>query len=638
MSDEDLQGKAYDHRLMRRLLGYVRPYRLQMGVAALLVMGEKVVSLAGPILTMDAIDNGIRHRDLAHLDRVALLYAAMLIAQFVLGYFNAVMIQRVGQHVMLDLRTALFRQLQRLPVSFYDRNPIGRLMTRVTNDVDVLNELATAGIDALFGDLVLIVGTAVLMLRLNAELTGVTFSVLPLIAIVTLVFRSRVRVTFRDVRTRFARMNAFLNENLGGMTTVQLLNREERNLGMFREVNAGYRDANLQTVFYHAVFFSLIELLSALALGLIIWYGGRQVMWSGITLGTLVAFIQFTQRFYRPISDLSEKYGILQQAMASSERIFDLLDTPADPAAAIPAVEARGAAVEARAGAVAASADGGPNGRTDGAGTAPAIEFDRVWFAYSGENWVLRDVSFRIAPGEKVALVGATGSGKTTTISLLLRFYEARRGEIRVDGRPLRDWDPHALRQRIGLVLQDPFLFSGTIAGNIAFGNPALPREAVARAAREVSADEFIARLPGHYDAEVRERGATLSAGQRQLLAFARALALDPSILVLDEATSSVDTHTEALIQDALRRLLEGRTALVIAHRLSTIQNVNRIVVLHHGEVRESGTHETLLRSGGIYSRLYRLHVLGGETPRRPEAAAEDLSEGPEFDSPVNRL
>ena len=641
MSDEDLQGKAYDHRLMRRLMGYVRPYRVTMGVAALLATAEKLASLAGPILTMDAIDNGIRHRDLAHLDRVALLYAAMLLAQFVLGYLNTVLIQRVGQHVMLDLRSALFRQLQRLPVSFYDRNPIGRLMTRVTNDVDVLNELATAGIDALFGDLVLIVGTAAIMLSLNAELTGVTFSVLPLIAIVTLVFRAKVRVTFRDVRTRFARMNAFLNENLGGMTTVQLLNREERNLGMFREVNAGYRDANLQTVFYHAVFFSLIELLSALALGLIIWYGGRQVMWSGITLGTLVAFIQFTQRFYRPISDLSEKYGILQQAMASSERIFDLLDTPADPAAAIPAVDVRGAAV-------AASADGGPNGRPAAgharpevgpvAGTPPAIEFDRVWFAYSDENWVLRDVSFRIAPGEKVALVGATGSGKTTTISLLLRFYEARKGEIRVDGRPLRDWDPHALRQRIGLVLQDPFLFSGTIAGNIAFGNPALTPEAVARAAREVSADEFIARLPGRYDAEVRERGATLSAGQRQLLAFARALALDPSILILDEATSSVDTHTEALIQVALRRLLEGRTALVIAHRLSTIQNVDRIVVLHHGEVRESGTHEALLRSGGIYSRLYRLHVLGGQTPRRPETAAEDLSEGPEFDSPVNRL
>jgi ATP-binding cassette subfamily B protein len=382
VSDEDLQGKAYDHRLMRRLLGYLGPYRVQMAVAALLVMAEKLVSLAGPILTKDAIDNGIRHRDLGHVDRIALLYLGTLLAQFVLGYFNAVLIQRVGQHVMLDLRGALFRQLQRLPVSFYDRNPIGRLMTRVTNDVDVLNEFATAGMDALFGDLVLILGTAGVMLSLNAELTGVAFSVLPLIAIVTLVFRVKVRASFRDVRTRLARMNAFLNENLGGMTTVQLLNREPRNLGLFRDVNAGHREANLQTVFYHAVFFSLIELLSALALGLIIWYGGRQVMWSGITLGTLVAFMQYTLRFYRPISDISEKYGILQQAMASSERIFDLLDTKADPAAAIPAVEPAKPVPGGE-------GDGRSNGRGP-AGPAPAIEFDRVWFAYSDENWVLR--------------------------------------------------------------------------------------------------------------------------------------------------------------------------------------------------------------------------------------------------------
>ena len=605
--EEEVLGRAYDGRLMRRLLGYVRPYRGQTAVAAVFVLLESIVQLAGPYLTKEAIDNGIRHRDLGHLQLVAVLYLTMLVVGLGVGYLNNQIIQRVGQHVMLDLRMALFRQLQRLPVSFYDRTPVGRLMTRVTNDVDALNELATAGIMAIFGDLFTVVGIVFAMWRLNAELLLVTFSVLPLIVLVSLTFRLRVRRSFRDIRTKLARMNAFLNENLTGMGTVQLLNREQRNYEEFRRVNAGHRDSNLEAVYYHAVFFPVLELVGALAVSLIVWYGGRQVMWTGITLGTLVAFIQYTQRFFRPISDLSEKYNILQQAMASSERIFDLLDMPAETD--LPPVPAPGAAHPRP------SSDGSSDGR---------IEFENVWFAYQGDHWVLKDVSFEIAPGERLALVGATGSGKTTLTSLLLRFYDVGRGRIRVDGRPIETWSRGALRRRIGVVLQDSFLFSGTIESNLSLGDTGIPHAALERAAREAGAHEFIERLPGGYGADVRERGATLSAGQRQLLAFARTLAREPRVLVLDEATSSVDTGTEILIQAALRRLMEGRTSLVIAHRLSTIQDVDRIVVLHHGRVREVGTHAELLALEGIYSRLYQLQVLGSRT--RPAGAPDPVA------------
>jgi ABC-type multidrug transport system fused ATPase/permease subunit len=580
-------------------------------------LAAAAIQLAYPWLTKEAIDLGIRHRDTYVLDRIALAYLSALAIGMGLGYLQTQVMQRVGQSLMVDLRSDLFRHLQRLPVSYFDRQPLGRVMTRVTNDVDVLNEMFTAGVDALFGDLFILLGIVFAMAQLNVELLVVTFSVLPVMVLVTLTFRVKVRRAFRDVRTCLARLNAFMNENLGGMSTVQLLGREARNHAEFSGINADHRDANLRANRYHAVFFPLLEFVSAMALALIVWYGGRQVMWTGITLGTLVAFIQYTQRFFRPISDLSEKYNILQQAMASSERIFQLLDEPEDAGARASAT-------------LLLEPDAAPRATVTHIGAAAAalapVEFDHVWFAYQGEHWVLEDVSFAIQPGERVALVGATGAGKSTITSLLLRFYEPQRGQIRVGGRPLAEWDLAELRGRLGMVLQDSFLFSGTIAGNLRLGNETLPLEAMERVAGEVHAHEFIQRLPGGYDAPVHERGATLSAGQRQLLSCARALARNPELLVLDEATSSVDPHTERLIQDALHRLLANRTSLVIAHRLSTIQDVDRIVVLHHGRVRESGRHSELLVLGGIYARLYELQFLGGAPTREP-AENGDASE-----------
>jgi ATP-binding cassette subfamily B protein len=598
--EEEALGKAYDARLMRRLLAYLRPHWRRVLAAFALVVVTAALQLAGPYLTKIAIDDFIASRDLQGLALVGGLLVVLMLVQGVIEYGQMQLMQNTGQEIMYDLRLQIFRHLQRLPLAFYDRTPVGRLMTRVTSDVDVLNELFTSGVVTIFGDVFTLLGILIVMLSMNFELTVVSFSVLPLIFLVTMVFRVKVRASYRDVRTRLARMNSYLNENLTGMSTVQIMNREPRNFAAFAEINGAHRNANLQSVTYYAVFYPVIELIGALAIALIIWYGGRQVMWQGLTLGSLVAFIQYTQRFFRPIADISEKYNILQSAMASSERVFDLLDTPAgmpQPAAPRRPERVRG-----------------------------EIRFERVSFAYNDGDAVLRDVSLTVAPGEKVAIVGATGAGKTTIISLLTRFYDTQAGHIYVDGIDVREWDLQGLRRAVGVVLQDVFLFSGTVEDNLRLGERAISRERVEAAAREVHADAFIRRLPGGYAAEVRERGAGFSVGEKQLLSFARCLAFDPQILVLDEATSSVDTETELLIQDALHRLMQGRTSVVIAHRLSTIQDVDRIVVLHKGQVRETGTHQELLAQRGIYHRLYQLQYQmqerAGTGPARRGAAS----------------
>ncbi|MDZ7269641.1 MAG: ABC transporter ATP-binding protein/permease [candidate division KSB1 bacterium] len=586
--DEEKLTRTYDAVLMRRLLRYVRPMRGRMALAVSLLLLSSGLSVLGPLLTKIAIDRHIANKDLRGLTVVALAFLAILLLGLAVNYSRAVLMERIGQRIMYDLRMQIFGHLQRLPLAFFNRNPVGRLMTRVTNDVESLNELFTSGLVAVFGDIFMLGGIILALFQLNWQLTLLTLATVPLLYLATAIFKKKVREAERDIRVRLAKINAFLQENITGMTVVQLFNREEKNFRQFDGKNREYLEAYRKTIFYYAVFYPVVEFIGALAVALIIWYGGGQVIAGALSFGALVAFIMYVEMFFRPISDLAEKYGILQTAMASAERIFRILDEPDElagtngvsvaPAATLPARWARG-----------------------------EIEFRHVSFGYRDDELVLQDVSFKIAAGETVAIVGATGAGKTTLISLLSRFYTPKSGRIFIDGRDVATLPLYDVRAQIGLVLQDVFLFADTIAENIRLGNPAITLEAVRQAAAEVNALRFIEKLPQQFQEMVLERGNSLSVGQKQLIAFARALAYDPPILVLDEATSSVDTETELLIQAALERLMRGRTSLIIAHRLSTIQHASRVIVMHKGQVRESGTHEELMALRGIYYRLYQL-------------------------------
>jgi ATP-binding cassette subfamily B multidrug efflux pump len=608
--EEEKLGKIYDSRLTRRLLGYLRPYKWRVFSALALTLIITPLRSVGPYLFHVAIDDyispAIQHKitSAAGLHGVLLvslgLLAAMILS-FSLMYGQVRIMQAVGQKTMYDLRTHIFGHLQKLPLAFFDRTPVGRLVTRVTTDVDALNDLFAAGVVAMLNDFFLLAFFIAIMLKMNWRLALAAFAVLPLMFLVTWIFRNAVRDANRRIRTAIARINAFLNEHISGMSVIQLFNRERKAREQFAELNSAYNRNFKDAIMAYALFLPAIDLLSSAAFALIFWFGGLRVLLTGVTIGVVVEFYQYSQLFFAPIQDLSEKFNILQSAMAASERIFKLLDEPlpSQSATAPPANEplARQPAVAPR---ILETLKG-------------EIEFRNVWFAYHGgenpkeEDWVLRDVSFRAAPGQSIAIVGHTGAGKTTIISLLLRFYEIQRGEILLDGVNIRDLDLQILRRLFGIVLQDPFLFSGTIESNVRLGTESISREAVESALREVGLGNFVASLPHGMATEVTERGATLSVGQRQLISFARALAHNPRFLILDEATSSVDTQTELLIREAMERLLSGRTAVVIAHRLSTIQHADRILVLHKGRLREEGSHQELLARRGIYYRLYQL-------------------------------
>jgi ATP-binding cassette, subfamily B, multidrug efflux pump len=595
---EEVLGKAYDARLMRRLLTYIRPYRRSAYLAIVCLLAGSGISVIQPFLTKVTIDRYIQHRDFSGLNQIAAVYILTLVLVFGLSFSQTWLINLMGQKIMYDLRMEIFRHLQKLDVSFFDKNPVGRLMTRVTTDVDALNELFTSGVISVFDDICTLSLIVVSLFLLNYKLALGVFAILPLLVLVTLMFKIKVRDSYRKVRTAIARINAFLQENITGSAVVQLFGKERKQYLRFTQINKDHLDANVQSIFYYAIFFPLLEIISASAIALIVWYGGRQVIGGFLTLGTLVAFIQYSDRFFSPISDLSEKYTILQSAMASSERIFKLLDTP-------PSI-------------------GSPNPAKSCTVQQGSIEFRDVSFFYNPGEPVLKEISFKVQPGEKIAVVGATGAGKSTIISLLSRFYDVQRGEILVDGENIKNFDLQGLRRSIGIVLQDVFLFSGSVAENVRLGDQKISEERIRRAAETVHALQFIEKLDRKFDTELGERGSSLSVGQKQLLAFARALAYDPKILVLDEATSSIDTETELLIRDALEKLLAGRTSIIIAHRLSTIQNADRIIVLHHGRIRETGTHQELLRLKGIYWRLYQLQYKDQPNPNYELRATND--------------
>ena len=665
--EEEVLGKAYDSRLMRRLLTYLRPNRLHVGIALVAIIGKSFADVLGPYLVKVAVDrylapakgttsglwSWLSPSPLTGIAQISAIYFGLLIFTFALEFLQTYYMQWTGQKVMFDLRSQIFRHLQRMHVAFYDKNPVGRLVTRVTTDVDALNEMFTSGVVSIFEDLFVLAGILGIMLCMNWKLALITFAVLPFIVFATKIFRDKVRDSYRRIRTAIARINAYLQEHVSGMVVLQLFNRERRAYNRFSEINRSHMDAFKDAILAYAVYYPVVDLFSSIAIASVIWWGGKDVIArvvsrsvsvqfnahtlisfhpveTAASLGVLIAFTQYAMRFFRPIMDFSEKYNILQSAMAASERIFKLLDTPVEVVS--PPVTKK------------------PTG-------PGRIEFDHVWFAYrdvpeaskavadgesrvetpsSGKNqvrtaafgrpadgssaaaptngnaaenfdWVLRDVTFAIEPGETVAVVGHTGAGKTTLISLLLRFYDVQKGAVRIDGVDVKDMDLASLRSRIGVVLQDPFLFTGTIGGNIRLGTDRIQDAHVQQAAEDVNLAEFIGSLPKGFDEEVRERGSTLSTGQKQLISFARALAHDPKILILDEATSSVDTETEFRVRDALARMVEGRTSLIIAHRLSTIQRADKILVMHKGQLREMGKHQELLAHRGIYYKLYQL-------------------------------
>ena len=583
MSDHDeVLGKAYDARLMWRLLGYLRPHMKMVALAWCAIVGYSLLQLAQPYLTKLVIDDHIRTGTLEGLDDIALVFVVVLVGSFVFEYLQTYTMQLMGQRIMFDLRLEIYRHLQRLDLRFYDKSPVGRLMTRVTTDVETLNDLFASGVISVFRDVFMLLGIMVVLLVLDWRLALTAFSVLPLIAWVTHWFRQNARDSYRQVRGWIARINGFLQENITGMATVQVYGRERQHFDQFDQINSRHRNAHVDSIFYYATFYPAIELIGALATALLLWYGGGRVVQGTVELGALVAFLQYAQRFFKPISDLSEKFNVMQSAMASSERIFDLLDTPV-------AITSPSELVRKQ-----------PRDRGH-------IRFENVSFAYQDDDYVLRNVTFEVAPGERIGVVGATGAGKTTLINLLMRFYDVNSGRITIDGVDIREMSLVDLRKQFGLVLQDVYLFSGSVRDNIRLGHEDIDDTDVYTAAASVHADRFIEQLPEGFDAVVLERGATLSVGQRQLLSFARALAFKPEVLVLDEATSSVDTETERVIQEALKVLMKGRTTIAIAHRLSTVQGMDKILVFHKGELRAVGDHQTLLSQRGLYHTLYQL-------------------------------
>ena len=620
--EEEALGKAYDGRLMRRLLGYMAPYKWWVVLALGLVAVVTPLELAPPLMFKNAIDryfvpamNGALAESQAWrgILIISAIYFFVLLFDFLAQYAQIRIMQRVGQQTMYDMRSGIFGHLQRLPMTYFDHNPVGRLVTRVTTDVDALNDLFAAGVVTMINDLFLLVVMAVVLFWIDWRLALATLAVLPGILIVTFIFRHYVREANRKIRTAIARINAFLQEYISGMHVVQLFNREHKAMQEFERRNKDNMLAWRDAILAYALFYPAVEFLSFATIALIFWTGGIRILHGGLTLGVLTAFTMYAQRFFRPIQDLSEKFNILQSAMAASERIFKLLDEPVTIESAADAQRLTAARGE--------------------------IEFRNVWFSYrnvaepADEDWVLRDVSFRISPGQTFAIVGHTGAGKTTLISLLLRFYDIQRGQILLDGVDIRFLDLHDLRRHFGIVLQDPFLFTGTIESNIRLGTPGITRDDVERAIDKIGLGDFVSSLSDGIATSVNERGSTLSVGQRQLINFARALAHNPRFLILDEATSSVDTKTELLIREALDKLLTGRTALVIAHRLSTIQYADRILVFHKGRLREQGAHQELLAQRGIYYRLYQLQYKEQELPL-PQAS-DNSAAFPSFPAPL---